>query len=54
MGIIVISAANTFPIIVKLNNNDFIKKNIFLGINLLNESFKLCYKYLCSKDQMLL
>ena len=28
-GIIDISAANAFPIIIKLNNSDFIKKNIF-------------------------
>ena len=37
-GIIDISAADILPIIIELNNNDFIKKNIFLGINLLNES----------------
>ena len=37
-GIIDISVAYKFPITIELNNNDFIKKNIFLGINLLNES----------------
>ena len=37
-GIIDISTANTFPIIIELNNSYFIKKNIFRGINLLNES----------------